>query len=758
MISSDNELISRVEKAIHKCQINNSDDMNEIGYLLGILSEKNNVLSNSIRDDLSIISYRKGDYNRSFDHSIEIMKETSLCEDECKRLRFNQQFSIDKILYRYSEYNPDNVGKMVSILLKNRKRDNKNVTVTITTCKRYDLFYKTVSSFINCCIDLDLIDEWIVVDDNSSEDDRIKMKEDFPFIRYIWKGNESKGHPKSMNIIMENVKTPYIFHIEDDWLFFRREKYISLCMNIVNEDDRYGQCLLNRCYGERSQCHDIIGGFRKFSRGVRYYEHEFYHGEELKEFVSKNVNNKHCVYWPHYSLRVGITRTKVLREIGLYNETANHFEMEYAYRYVKAGYKTTFLDNIYCFHIGRCTFERDSGKQNAYSLNNEMQFGQPINEKTSNESNTSTLILTDNEQLVSKYDIGIPEYDSIYKMKTYVINLKRRPNRFKQFIIDNHDELEKIQYEIFDAIDGQEIQPLPKTLKLFESSDYKYRKGIMGCASSHIKIWHELIISPHLDVMLVLEDDITLAKNFVDKLLIAIRRLPIDKWDILFLGHFLYPQYRHENDRLDSVPEVEHWTREMCITKSMGGTIGYVINKSGSIKMFKHIQERGMYNAIDWVMFKTADINNIFYCYPHIVFSECVTNDIKPDSDIQYDVRSLCDSQDRRLLLELKYWINKLQQSGIKFKSNSKIDIQQDDNSKILYTEEIPGRDDILSYVCIVKTDQNLKKRLEKLPVQYYDINNTYLVIVPHTKINNDNTILEDVTFDGGYLNVDYPV
>ena len=79
----------------------------------------------------------------------------------------------------------------------------------------------------------------------------------------------------------------------------------------------------------------------------------------------------------------------------------------------------------------------------------------------------------------------------------------------------------------------------------------------------------------------------------------------------------------------------------------MGGTIGYVIHKRGAIKMFKHIREQGVYNAIDWVMFKSS--SDTYYCYPHLVYSECFTNEIKPDSDIQYDRNVLCKNDEKAL-------------------------------------------------------------------------------------------------------------
>ena len=44
------------------------------------------------------------------------------------------------------------------------------ITFTITSCKRFDLFEKTMNSFLNCCIDIERIDKWLCVDQNTTID------------------------------------------------------------------------------------------------------------------------------------------------------------------------------------------------------------------------------------------------------------------------------------------------------------------------------------------------------------------------------------------------------------------------------------------------------------------------------------------------------------------------------------------------------------------------------------------------------------
>ena len=46
----------------------------------------------------------------------------------------------------------------------------------------------------------------------------------------------------SMNIIRDNVNTPYIFHMEDDWLFFNKKNYISECLEVLSSNINIKQC------------------------------------------------------------------------------------------------------------------------------------------------------------------------------------------------------------------------------------------------------------------------------------------------------------------------------------------------------------------------------------------------------------------------------------------------------------------------------------------------------------------------------------
>ena len=101
--------------------------------------------------------------------------------------------------------------------------------------------------------DLNQVDYFLVVDDNSSEEDRQKMKDLYPFFNFYMKKPEEKGHRESMNIIwnkLNELKPTYWIQMEDDWLYFQKGNYVTHAINLLNkyESMKINQIVFNRNY------------------------------------------------------------------------------------------------------------------------------------------------------------------------------------------------------------------------------------------------------------------------------------------------------------------------------------------------------------------------------------------------------------------------------------------------------------------------------------------------------------------------------
>lgn len=599
-------------------------------------------------NDVAYLLFSRKMMQEAYDVYANMLLNRKLLENEANIALFNQHFSINDVADRYVEYDTLIVEQITTKLSK--KMDKPYIVLTMTTCKRYALFEITVNSFLNCCMDTDMIDEWICVDDNSSESDRDKMMTKYPFFTFVWKNESDKGHARSMNIIRNRVLesgAQYSLHMEDDWKFFNRRHYITEAIEVLKSDEKIGQCLFNKNYAEKEEDIATCGGdFRKTSNDIRYYIHEMVETDEQRNaWMHKHLRmprkHVHCNYWPHYSLRPSVLKTEVYEKVGQFDESGGHFEMEYAYRYFKqCGYVSAFLEGIYSLHIGRLTSERfDETKQNAYNLNNESQF-------------------------VKKDDLEEQKADCEIKMKlrTVVVNLSHRTDRWVKFC-ENARELSFLNYERFNAINGEECRPTLWLQRLFDGNDYNMRVGLVGCAISHIKLYVELLESDY-DAYLILEDDLEFAPEFRKKFMHLLIQLEMFDWDMVYLGHHLKnnaseTEKKEAYDKAE-MPRVEKWNSGMSFSRSLGGTGGYLINRNGAEKLLQFIEKNGMTNGIDTVQQKSADVLNIFYSIPHIYYSECWRGKNSVDTDIQHNFKSLTMPIEIRMKRELEYYGEKI--------------------------------------------------------------------------------------------------
>lgn len=294
---------------------------------------------------------------------------------------------IDQIIMYYKPLLGGVSDKQVTMTADSlREKKRINVMLTVTTCKRFDLFEQTINSMKQCWKDLESVDYFFCVDDNSSKEDRMKMQTQYPFFNYYMKSADEKGHRESMNIIwnkLKEVKPTYWVHMEDDWLYFKSENYISRGIQMLEKYEALDvhQLVFNRTYGLMMTDMNRVGG-RGIEPGIWLHE-------------QKEVQGPNCAYWPHYSIQPSIIRTKVILELGNYDSPNTFFERDYANKYGAKGYQTIFFDSIYSLHIGKQHWETDG--KNAYALNNIGQF--KVDQSDSSLQNNNEKVKQVNEPL-----------------------------------------------------------------------------------------------------------------------------------------------------------------------------------------------------------------------------------------------------------------------------------------------------------------------------------------------------------------------
>jgi GR25 family glycosyltransferase involved in LPS biosynthesis len=520
------------------------------------------------------------------DFFLDFMKYISALEVRGITFEPVQRQVIERVIEKYK---PLLIQTYTGPLPIKQSSTRTNVLFTMTTCKRFDLFEKTMNSILNTWTDLDKVDYFFCVDDNSRQIDRTKMTKGYPFMNFYMKDSVEKGHRASMNIIYDKIKElqpTYWIHMEDDWLFFQQEAYVQKSINFLdrNQGKNIHQILYNRNYAETYEGWSINGG-QPIEPGF------------LLHLKSDQIQGQNCGYWPHYSFRPSMTRAQVILDLGNYDSPNTFFERDYADRYFAKGYQSAFFNTITSLHIGKLTSDRTG--ENAYTLNKTGQFNTTIT-KTPN---------------------------------TFIINLKRRTDR-KEEMEKTFDTAGFTDYEFIEAVDGSTLEATEEISKLFAGNDFGSRKGVIGCALSHYNLWKKLATDDQHSFYTIFEDDITVSNTFCQRLETALKDELTDV-DILFLGYTLRDENKHHI----------HKRHDKAISTNMrmyiGGFFGYVITKQGCAKLLEYIETNGIKHGIDYLV-KIIPGLRCYNLQPHIVFTEWVQNNSSPvDTDIQKDYSSI---------------------------------------------------------------------------------------------------------------------
>lgn len=259
----------------------------------------------------------------------------------------------------------EKIKKLVSIKYDpDREAKTFDLTFTVTTCKRLDLFRRTMEILLINCSNLDMVREFICIDDNSTPEDRMAMVKEFPFFTYIMKTESEKGHPRSMNMLMNIVKTKYNMHFEDDWScnkpfdlkqimdhIIKKNLDILILRKICWSDTHVVDCIDGS--GEPVWQYIYNGNHSLKPALNREYDENTYPDMLTKEYPDRQYTETQYWWWPGFTLNPSIINFELIKGVGPYKEDimSELFEYDFALRCHYAGIKTSYI-NLNIEHIG----------------------------------------------------------------------------------------------------------------------------------------------------------------------------------------------------------------------------------------------------------------------------------------------------------------------------------------------------------------------------------------------------------------------
>lgn len=226
--------------------------------------------------------------------------------------------------------------------------------------------------------------------------------------------------------------------------------------------------------------------------------------------------------------------------------------------------------------------------------------------------------------------------DSV-KIKKYVINLDRRPDRMMLFntLINKYGIKDINRYS---AVDGRTLERTLQIEKMFKDNEFNWRRSIIATTLSHYNLWKQLSESED-DYYLIFEDDIILFPDFLYMYKDLVKQLNNKKKNNEFLP-FTYLGYHTDQEYL-RVPPYGSTIRRGGLTlykmfdfkHVWGGFFSYIISKDFAKKLIEKV-ETGITKPVDTLVYNEEEI---YMVYPTLVFSPFMTFTNGADSDIQYD-------------------------------------------------------------------------------------------------------------------------
>jgi hypothetical protein len=221
---------------------------------------------------------------------------------------------------------------------------DRDITICLTSCGRWQLLEKTISS---------LVSYWdgkppaaFYIHDDSGEQNQALMKDLDRFLMRHWQimadwtFSNRKGQPHAIDMAYMLVQTPYIFHCEDDWEFYEGG-FIADSRSVLEAEPKCASVWIRHPQDRNN--HTVIPAMKITRQAVRY-----------QQMATRYKGNWHGMTW-----NPGLRRLSDYLAMGKFSDMCEwrandhcHSEKQFNKKYYEAGYVGMSLCRGFVKHIG----------------------------------------------------------------------------------------------------------------------------------------------------------------------------------------------------------------------------------------------------------------------------------------------------------------------------------------------------------------------------------------------------------------------
>ena len=204
----------------------------------------------------------------------------------------------------------------------------------------------------------------------------------------------------------------------------------------------------------------------------------------------------------------------------------------------------------------------------------------------------------------------------------YVINLDRRADRMEKLYANMPTLAGRVQRT--SAVEGKTLQMSPAIARLFRPHDFKWKKPVLGCALSHLRLWWQLAQErDDINNYLILEDDVKMSPDWEARWTAAVPHLP-ENFDIVYLGGILPPNREgfesakeKVNDHFSKVKENTFFGQTKPNRYFHWCAYSYVLSKQGARKVIEILMAKdGYWTSADHMLCNPVEFLNMYFLDP----------------------------------------------------------------------------------------------------------------------------------------------
>jgi glycosyltransferase involved in cell wall biosynthesis len=218
------------------------------------------------------------------------------------------------------------------------------IALVITSFNRPDLLKQTTDSLIKFADYL--FTDYIIIEDSGSKEMNEHLKRNYDNWHLILH-DQNKGAYESIDEAYSHVKTPYVFHCEDDWLF-TKGGFIKPALDVLKSNPSIMQVNLSNEQNMPIEPEILKAGKTEY-RIMGKSNDGFWEGFTCNPSIRSMAGYEKTKPWTQYANKLDDGYFLALHE------------MKAGKRYKELGYHAAVLNEYFCKHIGlnRCTWHEN---------------------------------------------------------------------------------------------------------------------------------------------------------------------------------------------------------------------------------------------------------------------------------------------------------------------------------------------------------------------------------------------------------------